>query len=219
MDLEVNVTVTTTPTVTPLYGKKYVYIEVGTTAVKVLPIKTDAILEDGDYLTLSANGKYRLTSSDGAYFYLISKTDSGSSTLKIQATQDAFFRDVSTDLTTIQTQVTKLAGAEADSTFTLANSISEQDVVELTLTTRTKIHTLDLDVNALTKATTFRIYKKVDNTNYRLADTLNWDTVDSDVIELGGLVYNASIKITAQSAILEGATRDIPIKYISEAME
>lgn len=116
--------------------------------------------------------------------------------------------------------LTRSVGSTTDSSFTLANALTEQDAVVITLTTRNKIFGVDLDVSNLTQPTTFRIYRKVDGTNYRLADSLNWSSSDPDIVFIQTpFAYDEDIKITIQSSVVEGATREIPYKIVKETMD
>ncbi len=91
MNDTINVTVTTTQTVTPIQGKKYMMVTVGAVDVLVKTCKQQSVNEDGEFFKLKANGVYTLKADNGVFFYVICKTAAGSSTLEIVASNDELF--------------------------------------------------------------------------------------------------------------------------------
>jgi hypothetical protein len=135
------------------------------------------------------------------------------------STTDGLITTVDGVVDAIKLSTDKLAGnATTTGTFASTNNTDEQTVKEVTLSAKTKIHAFLVDVNALTKSTTIRVYLKVDGTNYRLSDTFDWTTSDADVISLSPMALDVDIKVTMQSVEAEGASRDLPYRVITESM-
>jgi hypothetical protein len=112
----------------------------------------------------------------------------------------------------------QLAGSTVDGTYAHASGTSEATAVEVTLTSRTKIQGILLDLNALTQSCTIRTYVKVDGTNYRLFDQWIWGTSSPKVVFVNTIAHDHDIKVTMQSVVTEGASRNIPYSLIKEAM-
>lgn len=91
------------------------------------------------------------------------------------------------------------------------NSTSEEDLKVFTVSVPTIIHELTLDLSNLTQNATIRVYKKF-NGNWRrlLGRTLVWETSMDVAVPLGEMSSTTDVKITIQSAVLEGASRNIP---------
>jgi len=121
----------------------------------------------------------------------------------------------------IAERIERLEGeSPQEGTHSHQNNTDEQTVVIITLTSRMKIWSIDLDVFTLTKSTTFRIYKKVDGSTYRVADTYEWTTSDEDCIVISApFVHDHDIKVTMQSSALEGAIRSVPYSIMKEQMD
>ncbi len=109
---------------------------------------------------------------------------------------------------------------EISGTYSHPNVTTEQDVLEfLSLLNDIEV---SLDMNALTQNTTVRVYEKVDGTTYRLASEKIFPTdfpsnIKDVIVNLNG--KNIDMKITFQSAVLEGASRNIPHARIEEVRE
>ncbi len=91
---------------------------------------------------------------------------------------------------------------------------TEQTAIEITITERTIINNIYLDLVNLTKNATIRVYTKVDGTNYTEIDSLGWTTTDRDGVIISELVSDVDVKVTIQSAVLEGASRNIPYRVV-----
>ena len=97
----------------------------------------------------------------------------------------------------------------ANGTFVLANNTTEQDVLEF-VTNNEEIE-VTLDVSLLTQNVTVRVFGKTDGTTYRLVQSAVHPTdFDGDNIVLALDGKGRDQKITLQSSVAEGATRNIP---------
>lgn len=102
-----------------------------------------------------------------------------------------------------QKKITKTTG-----TFTAANSVAKQTILEIT--TNDELVTVSLDCVNLTQITTIGVEEKIDGTNYQIIQTVTFPTDftgEGVVISLDG--KGRDQKITMTSTILEGATRDV----------
>jgi len=104
-------------------------------------------------------------------------------------------------------------------TFTLANSVAEQTLLEFNVATTniTEVNQLYLDLDALTKNCTLKVYFKIDGTNYRESTAMrltNLGSADQLALVLSELKLACDMKVTITSIELEGATRAIPYLYI-----
>lgn len=92
----------------------------------------------------------------------------------------------------------------------------EQVFIEFT-SFRDFVH-LNIDVDELTRTTVFRIYEKVDGTNYTRVDEATFDPTfvtgdfDTDVLVVGVKFDGAGqdMRLTSQSIVLEDMDRVIP---------
>ena len=99
-------------------------------------------------------------------------------------------------------------------TYKHPSGTTEQDVLEILLSSRTKINNIYLDLTMLTQNCTIRVYTKVDGTTYVEIDSLTWTTADRDGVVISMLVSDFDVKVTIQSAVAEGATRNIPYRVV-----
>lgn len=118
-------------------------------------------------------------------------------------------------------QVDKLAGSEGAASFSYLDAGGEQDVFEITTTTRKKLHSIFLDLTTLTQNTTIRVKHKIDGANYRTMETISWlvATMDDGVYFNKALAICQDLKVTMEEGADEGADRAIPYSYILEDME
>ena len=116
---------------------------------------------------------------------------------------------VSTDAVTTDSDIDETSG-----TYSHSNGVAEQDAIVLTITEKTRINNFYLDLVNLTQSATLRVKVKVDGTNYQTLDTLNWTTSNDDGVLIHGLTSDVDVKVTIQSAIAEGASRDIPYRVL-----
>jgi len=103
-------------------------------------------------------------------------------------------------------------------THTHADSTAEQTVKEFTITQLEVIRGFKLDLVNLTQSVTIKIYCKIDGTNYREIDSLDWTTSDRDGVIIGDIYSDKDVKITLTSSALEGASRDVPYNYVEEVL-
>lgn len=104
-------------------------------------------------------------------------------------------------------------------TFAFPNGTTEQTIIELTPSVVTYLYNFWLDLDALTQNCTIRVYSKIDGTNYReilpmrLADLM---PADAEGLVLKEQMISTAWKITIQSTVAEGASRNIPYRYFTE---
>lgn len=101
-------------------------------------------------------------------------------------------------------------------TFSHPNGVVEQTVFTITLTKPTEVKSLFLDLVNLTQNATIRIKHEIDGATYRTIETFSWTTVMDDGVYFRSITCNDNIQVTIQSAIAEGAARDIPFEYSLE---
>ena len=99
-------------------------------------------------------------------------------------------------------------------TYVLPNDTAEHDVVELlNAAGSAKDFTIRFDLSAITKANfRLRLYFKINDSTYVL-HTQNVFGIADDAGQFEEPLTAYSIKVTAQSTIAEGATRNVPYKY------
>jgi len=133
--------------------------------------------------------------------------------------------DLILDELTVQgdTNEALLTTVDSSGTFSYLDAGSEQDVVELTNSTRKTISAIWVDAINLTNNGTFKVSYKVDGTNYReLVDNAKTITAGTDeAINLisGNLAITEDLKVTYEEASDEGAARAIPFSVIYETKE
>ena len=99
--------------------------------------------------------------------------------------------------------------APTSGTYAHANGTTEDTALTLTITVQTKIDNIRLDFTNLTKNTTVRT--KVGGIT---ADTLNWNTSMDDLQILRLVDVDQTVVVTIQSAIAEGAIRNINYRVL-----
>lgn len=113
-----------------------------------------------------------------------------------------------------------------DGTFSLPNDTSEHDLIEILSDEASPIFLfkINLDLINLVQNITIRKYYKADGTNYRLlygvsaigglGGTLSWTTSDAPAFPVAVQdILDHDFKITIQSAVSQGAAKDIPWSY------
>jgi len=103
--------------------------------------------------------------------------------------------------------------ADTRATYSLSSSVAEQTM--LTFTPSNSEYNVHygawLDLSNLTQNMTIRIKHRIDGTNYRTFETINWSAGDDDGILLTGeYASEQPIQVSLQSEVLEGASRDVP---------
>ena len=100
-------------------------------------------------------------------------------------------------------------------TFIHADLTTEQDVLEFLL--NDELIEVKLDLGLLTQTTTVRVREKTDGTTYEIVQSAAFPAdFDGDIVILTLNGAGQDMKITLQSAVLEGATRNIPHSRIEE---
>jgi len=118
--------------------------------------------------------------------------------------------------------VDNLKGYETSGTITHPAGTDETDALEVTPAELTEYYALLLDMSALTQNTTIRIYIKIDGTNYRMVDSAVFPTdfpTNAEGVPIALYPMSVPWKITLQSAVSEGADREIPYRYARRSME
>jgi hypothetical protein len=80
-----------------------------------------------------------------------------------------------------------------------------------------ELKTLYLDLVNLTQNCTIRVYYQIDGANYRQIDIFNWTVAMGDGVYFREIAVNAAVQVTVQSAVAEGAVRNIPYQYLVKA--
>lgn len=102
-------------------------------------------------------------------------------------------------------------------TFAFPNGTTEQTIIELTPSVVTYLYNFWLDLNALTQNCTIKVYSKIDGTNYREIEPMILSNIDYSLgLVLKEQMINTAWKITIQSTVAEGASRNIPYRYFTE---
>ena len=112
----------------------------------------------------------------------------------------------------------KLDFIPVEDIFTYLDAGGEQVVFTFTPTANSKLHTIWLDLSALTQNTTIRLKHQIDGVNYRTFETFNWTTGMDDGVYFRevALMSGRPVQVTMQEAADEGADRDIPYYYMYE---
>jgi len=114
-----------------------------------------------------------------------------------------------------------LLSVEATGTISHPSGLGETDALEITPAELMEYPILLLDMNALTQNTTIRTYIKIDGVNYRLINSAVFPTdFPTNVKAVPIVLYPTSVpwKITLQSVIAEGASKNIPYKYVKRSL-
>ena len=102
-------------------------------------------------------------------------------------------------------------------TFAFPNGTTEQTIIELTPSVVTYLYNFWLDLNALTQNCTIKVYSKIDGTNYREIEPMTLTNIDYSLgLVLKEQIISTAWKITIQSTVAEGASRNIPYRYFTE---
>lgn len=128
--------------------------------------------------------------------------------------------DIHDDVDLVKTQTDRLAGGETTGTHAHANNVNWQTVFTITTTTRIKVHAIWLDFINLTQNMNMRLSYQVDGTNFRIFWSSTWLSTDVDgvLINVPRAIAN-DLRLELQSAVAEGAIRNIPYEIITEDME
>ena len=123
--------------------------------------------------------------------------------------------------------VLKQLTTSSSGTHSYIDDGGEQDVVEITPTTRIKITGIWLDLSNMTQNGTVKLYHKIDGTNYRQLSIYGTeqsyaftvaDTIDGFFIPYNFIV-NSDFKVTYEEGGDEGAARDIVYNVFYDVVE
>lgn len=108
-----------------------------------------------------------------------------------------------------------VSNATNSGTISHASSTSETDALILSPATTIEFRELFLDMSNLTQITTVRLYIKVDGIDYRLLDEVEYPTDfgNRKAIRLDLFTSHRDWKITLQSAVAEGSSKNVPYSY------
>lgn len=106
-------------------------------------------------------------------------------------------------------------------TFSYLDAGGEQDVVEFSLSASV-LRGFFFDTSNLTQNGTFKVYYKVDGTNYRQINSLDaavtGGTTECIFIDLSSVGITSDIKVTYTEGGDEGAARDVPYEVTYQAV-
>lgn len=111
----------------------------------------------------------------------------------------------------------RLVGEETEGVITHPDGVGEVVALELIHDGVADYPAVLLDLNALTQDTTIRLYVKVDGTNYRLVTPAVFPAdfpVNAKAVPIVLYPTGKDWAITLQSALAEGADRDIPYVFL-----
>lgn len=125
-----------------------------------------------------------------------------------------------TNETKIDSMIATTETGESVGTLSYLDAGGEQTILEMTVSTRREIKSVWLDVTALTQDGDWKMYHKIDGSNYRAFDTGAFTVAtDSDGILIDGFTINNDWKITWTEDADEGAARNIPYNVIYQELE
>jgi hypothetical protein len=107
-------------------------------------------------------------------------------------------------------------------TFTYLDAGGEQTVIEVLPGKSDFITSIFVDTNALTQNGTFKLYSKIDSTNYRLSETIAFTAASGEPAKVITSNFNFKIpiangfKLTYQETVDEGSDRNLPYIYVLE---
>ena len=125
--------------------------------------------------------------------------------------------------TLIDGLVTCTTSVESAGTLSYLDAGGEQDLLELTGTTRKILDSIWLDTQNLTQNGVINLYIKIDGTNYRLWKAVSFTVATDGAINalagIGPVAFNTDVKITYTEGGDEGADRDIPYLVLYRTVE
>jgi len=135
--------------------------------------------------------------------------------------------DMSTDIAAIDTVVDSVLVAnrsnDSSGDFSYLDAGAEQDVVEITTSTRMILNAVWVDAINLTNNGTFKIYTKIDGANYReiISNkvTITGGTTEAINLISGDMGITEDFKVTYEEAGDEGAARTIAYSIVYETKE
>lgn len=125
------------------------------------------------------------------------------------------------DSAAINTLLAENSSGDSSGTFSYLDAGGEQDVVEITNSTRKILHGIWLDLVNMTQDGTIKIYYKVDGTNYREIESYPFVVAtDADGIYLNlNMGITEDFKVTYTESADEGAARDLPYSIVYRTVE
>ncbi len=114
-----------------------------------------------------------------------------------------------------------LTGIEATGTIAHPAGVGEEDSLEISPAELIDYPIILLDMNALTQDTTIRTYIKIDDTNYRLISSAVFPTdfpTNAKGVPIELYPMSVDWKITLQSGVTEGVSRDIPFRHVRRSL-
>jgi hypothetical protein len=91
---------------------------------------------------------------------------------------------------------------------------AEQDAFEVSLSARTVIGSIWLDLVNVTQNSTVRVYHKIDGTNYRLFASTAWVLADPDGFWIEGFTARDDVKVSLQCGGGGAGTVDVPYAVV-----
>lgn len=139
------------------------------------------------------------------------------------------FPTIMVDLSTLEGRLTEarallidnLLSVEASDTIVHPAGTSEEDSLEITPTELTEYALVLLDVRALTQNTTIRSYIKINATDYCLINSAVFPTdfpTNAKGIPIELYPMSVDWKITLQSGVTEGVSRNIPFRHVRRSL-
>lgn len=112
--------------------------------------------------------------------------------------------------------VTNLKINPTEATYNHPNGVAEQTAFTIALARPVRLKSMFFDMSNLTQNTTIRIKYQIDGANYRTIETFNWTAGMDDGVFFREITVNHNVQVSFQSAVAEGAARDIPYQYFLE---
>lgn len=104
-------------------------------------------------------------------------------------------------------------------TYSLPSGTTEQTAFTISSTQNNVVKGIWLDLTALTQNITIRVQYRQDGTNFRTFQTISWTTGMEDMVLVeGDIPINNHLRVTLQSAVAEGASRNIPYQYWTDGL-
>lgn len=107
------------------------------------------------------------------------------------------------------------------STYAHGAGVSEQTALTFTPTANNIVKGIWLDLTNLTQSCIIRVKYQIDGTNFRVFQSIDWNTSMDDGVLIDGdipVAASKSLRITVQSGTTEGTSRNIPIEYWTEGL-
>lgn len=102
---------------------------------------------------------------------------------------------------------------KSSGTYSLPNDLVANILTTIDFTQNTKIEGIWLDLVNLVQNVTIRLSYQIDGATGRTFQTISWTTGDDDGVFIeGGFPVDDTVVISVQSAVVQGAAKDIPYK-------